>query len=243
MRASSELGFTLDWYNERGQFWVLRTMRLERNGIARYEDELEVRTWVSSMTRVRADRNYVVRRVGDGRILARAAANWVYLDRMSMRPARIAPDIVALFKNPEPSPFGPSHIAKAAAAVESPLRGMTTRRAQYFEADSAKHTNNAVYVDWLEQAVRDTLAQCGYKSGIATGPTLWFHGHSLEYLSPALPGQELEISTRLTGRGKSAGHWRQEIRRLESHDLIAHAESTTLWVDENNHSVRWPEQR
>ena len=110
MQASSHMGFTLDWYNRRGQFWVIRTMRLERSVAAVYEDELEIRTWVSAMTRVRADRNYIVRRVRDGRVLARATANWVYLDRKTLHPVRIAPEIVALFTNPEPTALPPRKI-------------------------------------------------------------------------------------------------------------------------------------
>lgn len=241
IQASSQLGFTLDWYNERGQFWVIRTIKLERNGAARYEDELQVRTWVSLMTRVRADRNYLVRRVADGRILARATANWVYLDRETMRPARIAPDIVAMFKNPDPPPFTAAHSGRTLAAVESPVRGVTFRRAQYFEADSAKHTNNAIYVDWLEEAVRDTLSACGHKSGADAMPSIWFYRHFLEYLTPALPGDDVEITTRLASRGKTGGLWRQEIRRAKTREIVARAESTTCWLDEQNHPVRWTE--
>jgi YbgC/YbaW family acyl-CoA thioester hydrolase len=241
MQASSRLGFTLDWYNARGQFWVLRTMRLERSNAARYEDELEIRTWVSAMTRVRADRNYLVRRVRDGRVLARATANWVYLDRKNMHPARIAPEIIALFSNPDPPPLAPRKDSKSMARVQSPIRGETGRRAFYFEADSAKHTNNAVYVAWLEEAVRETLSACGYHVPVDSGPSLWFHRHWLEYLNAARPGDDLEIMTQLAGRGKTAGLWRQEIRRAGSHEIVVRAESATFWVDNRDRPVRWPE--
>ena len=42
-------------------------MRMERICAPRYLDELEIRTWVSSMARVRSDRNYEVRRRADGK--------------------------------------------------------------------------------------------------------------------------------------------------------------------------------
>jgi acyl-CoA thioester hydrolase len=241
MQASSHLGFTLDWYKERGQFWVIRTMRLERNGVARYEDNLEIRTWVSSMTRVRADRNYIVRRVQDGQVLARATANWVYLDRKTMYPARIAPEIVALFSNPEP-PALPGR--KKAGSPTNPgpeIQGQITRRAFYFEADSARHTNNAVYVEWLEEAVRETLLANDYSLPMDTGPALWYYRHTLDYVNPARPGDELEITTRLQSQGKTSGHWRQEIRRQGSRELVVRAECETLWIDSNNRPMRWRE--
>jgi acyl-CoA thioester hydrolase len=243
MQASSHLGFTLNWYEERGQFWVIRTMRLERNGAAEYEDELEIRTWVSAMTRVRADRNYLVRRAQDGRVVARATANWVYLDRKTMYPARIAPEIVAMFNEAEPPTLPPRAGRKSFFPLETAIESTTIRRAAYYEADSAKHTNNAIYVDWLEEAIRDTLLARGYLLQLDGGPALWFYRHSLEYLNSARPGDELEIATRLLGRGQSAGHWEQEIRRAVSREVVARDVCVTLWLDENNRAVRWDDVR
>lgn len=239
MQASSRLGFTLDWYNERGQFWVLRTMRLERNAAAKYEDELEISTWVSAMTRVRADRNYLVRRVSDGRVLARATANWVYLDRKTMHPARIAADIVAIFKDGDPPALPPFKEQKPMFRVHEEIHNVTLRRAGYFEADSARHTNNAVYVDWFEEAVREALVARGYLPQLEGSSALWFHRHSLEYLNSARPGDDLEIVTRLNGRGLSAGHWQQEIRRVPSQEVLARGECVTLWLGDDDHAIRW----
>lgn len=241
MQASSHLGFTLEWYGKRGQFWVIRSLRLERNGVARYEDKLEIRTWVSAMSRVRADRNYIARRVTDGKIVARATANWVYLDRKTMHPARIAPEIATLFTNPDPPPLPPRWEPRSVAKVESPIRGLTVRRASFFEADSAKHTNNAIYVDWFEEAVRDTLSACGFVMTPGDSPSLWFHRHWLEYLNPARPGDDLEITTRLERRGKSAGIWRQQVHRTATREILARSESTTFWMDDSSRPARWPE--
>jgi acyl-CoA thioester hydrolase len=241
LQASSQLGFTLDWYDERGQFWVIRGLRLERNGEARYQEELEIRTWVSFMTRVRADRNYLVRRIHDGRILARATANWVYLDRKTLRPARISPDIVAMFTNSEPAAL-PTRVApKPWLRAGIPIQHLAARRAMYYEADSAKHTNNSVYVDWLEEAVRDSLMAQGFALEPDREHRLWFYRHTLEYLTPARPGDELEIKTRLTGQGKSTGFWNQEVRRLPSGDIVARGDSVTVWTDVNNRPLVWPD--
>src|SRR5512140_3480691 len=71
MQASSHAGFTMEWYQARGQFWVIRTIRLERNSPALYGDDLEIQTWISSLGRVRSDRNYSLRRRQDGKVIAR----------------------------------------------------------------------------------------------------------------------------------------------------------------------------
>ncbi len=239
MRASTDLGFSFDWYKERGQFWVIRTMRLEQNCAARYEDELEIKTWVSAMTRVRADRNYLVTRARDGKMLARATANWVYLDGRTLMPARIDRAIADKFVEGE-LPALPARIRRSRDSAAH-IEGVTARRAQYFEADSARHINNAVYVDWLEEAVREALTNASYALTLdsSTIPTLWFYRHSLDYLSSAVPGDELQITTRLTTRGRSVAEWRQEIHRADTRQLLVRASSTTLWINSQDRVVPW----
>ncbi len=240
MRASGHMGFTFNWYRERGQFWVIRTMRFERRAAAHYQDELEIRTWISSLSRVRSDRNYLVRRVSDDQVLARATANWVYVDAKSLVPARIAPEIVAAFSYTDPAALPPRPRRAALVCPDEKLQGVTTRRAQYYEADSGRHTNNAIYADWLEEAVRDTLLAQGYLLPLDSGPALWFYRHTLEYLNSARPGDQVEIATRLAGRGHSAGNWEQTIRRIPSGEVLMRGECVTLWRDERNHVCPWP---
>jgi len=69
----------------------------------------------------------------------------------------------------------------------------------------------------------------------------WFYRHWIEYLRGAVPGDELRISTRLVGRGHSAGYWTQEIRHAHSDELMARGECVTLWVDTRNQPVVWPQ--
>ncbi len=240
IQASAQLGFGMDWYRERGQFWVIRTMRMERLVPIGYGEEVEVTTWVSSMTRVRADRNYLVRRVRDRQVLARATANWVYLDGKTLFPARIAPEIVSMFQNPEPAALPANVRAHPLRAPAEPIEGKSSLRAQYYEADSALRTNNAIYVDWLEEAVRGTLLNCGYGLPLEGGPLLRFYRHQMEYLVPTRPGDEIEVETRLTGRGRSAAEWSQEIRRAGSREVVLRGNATTIWQDQANRPIHWP---
>jgi acyl-CoA thioesterase FadM len=240
IQASAHAGFGLDWYRERHQFWVLRTIRLERTGTLHYGDELEVSTWVSAMTRVRADRNYLARTTRDGKVVARALANWVYLDSKSLFPARIAPEIVAIFSN-GPAPIIPNNDwRRFAVSMEGSTRARTTRHAQYFEADSARHTNNAVYVNWFEEAVRDALIERRYPLPVDGEPQLQFVRHSIDYLTSARPGDQLDVATRLIGRGRSVGQWEQTICRKVSGELVARDQSITLWCDQTHRVSAWP---
>ncbi len=240
MRGSAHFGFTLDWYRARNQFWVIRTLQMERVCAPHYLDDLQVRTWVSTMGRVRSDRNYEIRRVRDSQLIARAIANWVYVDAERMTPTRVHPDIAAMFEAHEPPALAP--IGKVMLNPNAPARWThsSTRRAQFYEADSMQHTNNAMYVDWVEEAVRDALGAMGYAlKPDGSTPLPWFYRHNLEYVRPALPHDEIEIHARLGRVGPTRGEWEIEIRHVPSREQILRAQTTMLWVNAQNQPVSW----
>jgi len=240
MRGSAQFGFTLEWYRERMQFWVIRTMRLERLCAPRYLDELEISTWISSLGRVRSDRNYVARRARDGRVMARAIANWVYVDAAQMQPARIPPAITEIFDRHAEPALAPLGRVTLHPEIPAQFESTTVRAAQFYEADSAKHTNNAIYVDWLEEAIRETLGAMNYALAVdGSKPLPWFYRHALEYARPALPGDTVAIRTRLLRCGRSLGEWEQEISHAASGEQMLRAQTTTVWVDAQNRVVPW----
>lgn len=238
--GSAHFGFTFEWYRERGQFWVIRTMQLERLCAPRYLDALEIRTWVSSMARVRSDRNYEVRRVRDGRLLARGIANWVYVDAATMTPARIPPEIVTMFEQHDPPTLPPLTKLTVDSADPPLFEHAITRRAFFYETDSAQHTNNAVYVDWLEEAVRDALCALGYRISFeGAAPLPWFYRHTLEYARPARQGDKIEIRTRWMRQGNCFGEWDVEMLHAASREILLRARATMVWVNAENQLIPW----
>lgn len=240
MRGSAHFGFTFDWYLEQEQFWVIRTMRMERICAPRYLDELEIRTWVSSMARVRSDRNYQVRRSRDGRLLARGIANWVYVDAAQMTPTRIHPEIASMFEKHDPPALPPLLKLTLHPDLAALHEHTVTRRAEFYEADSALHTNNTVYVNWLEEAVRDALSSMGFLLAPDNStPLPWFYRHALEYVRPALPGDTVEICVRLMKQTHAAGMWQIEMLHARTRETLMRAETTMVWVDATNRLVPW----
>jgi acyl-CoA thioesterase FadM len=240
MRGSAHFGFDLEWYRRHAQFWVIRTMQIERACAPRYLDALEISTWISSLARVRSDRNYLVRRANDGRVMARGIANWVYVDAKLVQPTRIHPDIAAMFDLHAAPALPP--IGKVTLHPELPAlyEWTTSRRAQFYEADSARHTNNAVYVDWLEEGIRATLRQMGYAlASDDVSPLPWFYRHALEYARPALPGDEITLHTRLVHCGNTAGIWEQSLTDATQGEQLLRAITTTIWRDAQDRPVPW----
>lgn len=86
--------------------WVVREHMIEYLLPAFAGEEIEVRTWVENVRRVRSLRRYEFRRKADGRLLVRAETDWVFVDADSGRPVAVPQEVIRLFKLPEPLDAG-----------------------------------------------------------------------------------------------------------------------------------------
>src|SRR4029453_15199163 len=78
--ASAAVGFDVEWYERAGALWVIRRTIVDFLAPILYRDDLEVRTWVADIRRVRSQREYEVRRGRDATVVARGSTDWVYID-------------------------------------------------------------------------------------------------------------------------------------------------------------------
>ena len=78
--------------------WVVRSHMVEYLRPAFADEEIEVRTWVVDMRRVRSKRRYQFVRAGDGELLVRGETEWVFVDATTGRPRSVPADVVELFR-------------------------------------------------------------------------------------------------------------------------------------------------
>ncbi len=231
MGASTSEGYDIAWYDAHHTVWVIREMTIEHLRPVHYLDDLTVTTWLSDMQRVRAYREYQARNARSGEVVACGRAYWAYIDRQTMFPTRIPADVIEQF-----APNGiraVTHCKPRAfsllGADHPPVEIHTRRRVQHYEADSMQHVNNAIYLDWLEEPLAEM-----------TPPSrrLCLRRHDIEYLRGALPGEEVDIATRLVGVGHYATAWAQEITRAG--ELVVRNRITALWLDPAGRPVPHP---
>ncbi len=182
--ASAAAGYGIARYEAMGRIWLVRETELEVLRLPGYGDRLAVTTWVADFRRVRSRRAYEFRLAESGEMIARATTDWVFLDRSTLRPALIPPEMKAAF-----FPKGVPEAAPARRRFPQPPppdgESRCRRRVQWSDLDQAGHVNNAVYLDYIED--------CGVELLTAEGLTLTARQHRIEYRQPALPGDELEI--------------------------------------------------
>jgi len=146
-RHSEDLGFDRVWYTQRGRWWVVRAVDLEVLAPIVMGRTLRVATAVIGHRRIWA-RRLGECRLADGTLAATVTTDWVILDERG-RLVRIPEDFGLSFTNPE--------LAGDIARVEGPEPPPNARRLELrvrpSDLDPMDHVNNAVYLDWIEEAL------------------------------------------------------------------------------------------
>jgi len=171
---SDNRGFGRDWYAERGITWLVRAAEVE------VLDAIGIGAEIVGTTQVAGWRRVWARRRTDftdaaGRLVALVRIDWVLLDVRGV-PTRIPAEFEPAF-GAAPSAVGLLRVDLGDVPVGA-ARSRVIVRPQ--ELDPMGHVNNAVYADWLDEAV---LAQDGAEA-VGALPRL----ARLEYARAAAPG-------------------------------------------------------
>ena len=144
---SERMGFRREWYAARGLWWLVRCAELEvLSGVALGETAA-VTTQVVGWRKVWARRRTQI--VGaSGEPAALAITDWVLTDARGL-PTRVPAEFGEVFGAVET--FQPARVTLEPTPSEAASLRFSVRD---HEIDPLAHANNAVYVDWLEEAAR-----------------------------------------------------------------------------------------
>jgi acyl-ACP thioesterase len=198
---SSSRGFGRDWYADRGITWLVRAAEVAVVTPIPVGTELIGTTHVVGWRRVWARRRTEFRDA-EGALMSWVHIDWVLLDDRGT-PTRIPKEFDAVFGAP-PATFGLARVDLGEVPV-TPGRSEFTVRPQ--ELDPMDHVNNAIYSDWLDEAV---LA-AGGKAAVRAVPRLV----RLEYARAAEPAAHLVADTWPDGEA-----WVCRIAEADGADLL-----------------------
>ena len=77
--------------------WVVREHKIEYMLPAFAGEELEIKTWVENIRRVRSMRKYEFTRKSDGKMLVKGETDWVFVDAKTGRPRAIPDEVANVF--------------------------------------------------------------------------------------------------------------------------------------------------
>lgn len=230
--ASAAVGYDIARYQAIGRQWLVRETDITYLRPLTYGDTVIVRTWVDDFRRVRSRRRYDLRLAGSDEPVATAATEWVLLDSATLRPATIPPEMIAAFRHPgvvagerrEPFPVAPP----APPGVFS-LR----KRVEWRDIDPAQHVNNANYLAYIEECNVQVAAAYGWPLSrlLAGGLGIVARRYRIEYREPALPDDELEVTTFVSDVKRATAVRHYQVRRPADGALLARAHVLWVFVD------------
>jgi acyl-CoA thioesterase FadM len=186
---SASRGFDRAWYAARGLAWLVRAAEVAVIAPVTTGSELVGTTRVVGWRRVWARRRTEFHDDA-GSLVAWVQIDWVLLDARGA-PTRIPPEFEPVFGAPTAT-FGLARVG----LDEPPADARHVRfRVRPHELDPMAHVNNAVYADWLEEAV----IEAGDQAATRAIPRL----ARLEYAAPADAAASLSADAWPTSDGWS----------------------------------------
>jgi len=79
--------------------WVVREHKIEYLLPAFAGEELEIRTWIENVRRVRSLRKYEFVRKANGKMLVKGETDWVFMDMKMGSPRSVPEEVVKIFSN------------------------------------------------------------------------------------------------------------------------------------------------
>jgi len=101
-----------------------------------------------------------------------------------------------------------------------------------YELDMLGHVNNAVYLNWLEEARLAAMQSCGYQ--VRTLAQDWLTNIvrvEVDFRRPTLYGDELVVTTGLESVGRTSFTLSSEILRLPDREVVAACRAVLVWLD------------
>ena len=77
--------------------WVVREHKIEYFLPAFLNEEIEIKTWVENIRRVRSLRKYEFTRTSDGKTLVKGETDWVFVDVKTGSPRAVSEAVIKVF--------------------------------------------------------------------------------------------------------------------------------------------------
>lgn len=243
--ASAAAGYGMSRYEEMKRYWLIRETQVEFLLPLRYNDRVNVTTWIADFRRVSSRRAYEFRLAESGELAARAFTDWVFLNTETGRPASI-PVTLAQDFYPEgvPAQFSPRQPFQAAPPAP-PGTFCVRRRVAWHDIDAMQHVNNAIYMVYASECSFDVVAHFSWpwQRMAEAGFGIFLRHLHIQYLLPALLNDELEISTWAFNVRRSTATRHYDIHRVNDNVLLAQVNTLAVWVSlESGMPVRIPKQ-
>jgi YbgC/YbaW family acyl-CoA thioester hydrolase len=197
LETAWDWGIAIGWDSNYSQnpdvLWLIRETEIRFLQPLRHNDEFDFTIWMVNWQRVRGTRCFELTRKETGEVIAQGTQQVVYVDAKTGRPINLPEEEIIRFQLENPRVFPFERFPKIA-----PAEGSFTmqRQVELMDLDSYDHVNNAIYVNYAEEAAAQDLSARGWPPAKLTEADLMIATRRLhiQYLSLAIWGEMLNIS-------------------------------------------------
>jgi acyl-CoA thioester hydrolase len=241
IEASTDLGFSPDWYSHHGVGWLVRRLSVRYFAPARYGDEVTAATWLSGLRGVRSIREYDLTLGREGQRVARGRAEWVYMSFQTGEPTRIPDTWANAFTlRDKPEDLG-IHLHNSHATANA-RQYTSRRRVEFHELDTVQHVNHAVYLQWIDAAFLDALRLAGFAPDrtMQAGWRAFQSGHEIQYSAGAVEQENIEIRSWIGETSSDGAAWTHEIYNADTKKLLARDYARMGFVNMQHEPIKPP---
>jgi len=177
-----------------GVFWLIRETEIHFLWPLHHKDTFNFTIWLANWQRVRGTRCFELKLKESDEVIAQGTQQIVCMDTKTGRPVSLPEDVIDRFRIENPRVFPSPRFPKVTPAENS---FVIQRQVESMDLDAYEHVNNAIYVDYAEEAAAQDFSSRGWSPAKLTAANLTFATRRLhiQYLSMAEWGETLNIST------------------------------------------------
>ncbi|MBN2068289.1 MAG: hypothetical protein JW739_01510 [Opitutales bacterium] len=145
--GARKIGLDMQGPEDEGRSWVLLALRVDMDDYPRWGEEISITTWPAELRRLYAYRDFLIRDAS-GKIIGRAASQWILFDLQKRRPLRPTANLQ------EKVPAIPRALDEY---FDQPLPEFkqtdvsTFFRVRLSDHDINHHVNNVNYIEWAAE--------------------------------------------------------------------------------------------
>lgn len=112
-----------------------------------------------------------------------------------------------------------------------------------YELDALRHTNNAIYLKWMEHARLHVFEELGFGvSALVEGRVLYnIVRAEIDFRSPTFFGDRVIVGTQLEGIGTSSVRLRHPMHRARDGAVVCETREVVVWLGPDGRPTPVPE--